>query len=105
MPTKNYITEAHVERMARNMLVVAGGNPDMLVFVGEPQMFGTPQGPVFTQPTTAAVPMWTLYTGSARTALEISQSIVAEAHFIADFMEKFPEKTPENTATEEPKVA
>lgn len=72
------ITDAHVEKMARAMILIAGGEPDLMVYVGEPQMFGTPMGAVSVPPAGEPVAMWTLYTGSARKALEIAQGIVED---------------------------
>lgn len=66
------ITEAQVEQMSRAMIEHGGGIPDLMVIPGEPQMFGTPKGPVFSAGAVPPVPMWTLYTGSARLALELA---------------------------------
>lgn len=69
-------TDAHVEEMAKAMIRSGGGNPDLMVHVGEPSAFGTPEGvahAVFPGP---GVPMWTLYKGSARKALEIASSVL-----------------------------
>lgn len=69
-------TEAHVEKMARAMIVNGKGNPDMLVHVGEPTAFGTPEGVAHAAFPGDPVPMWALYRGSARKALEIASGVL-----------------------------
>lgn len=73
------ISDELVEKMAKEMILLGGGQPELPIFKGEPRMFGTPQGPVFQAPIDQPVPMWTLYTGSARKALEMAQGILEDA--------------------------
>lgn len=68
--------ETHVEEMAKAMIRAGGGNPDILVHRGEPNMYGTPDGVAHAAFPGEPVPMWTLYTGSARKALEIASGVL-----------------------------
>jgi hypothetical protein len=69
-------SDAHVEEMAKAMIRNGGGNPDILVHRGEPNMYGTPEGVAHAAFPGEPVPMWTLYQGSARKALEIASSVL-----------------------------
>ena len=83
------ITDAIVERMARAMIEHGGGIPDLMVHPGEPQIFGTPRGAVFRAAGSDPMPMWTLYTGSARLALELAVGIM-RAEDTAQVRQVFP---------------
>lgn len=69
-------TDAEVESMARQMVELGGGNPDMMVTPGAPEVYGTPVGPAVAIAGLGAVKMWTLYREGARRSLEMAYRVI-----------------------------
>lgn len=70
--------EPRIEKMARALLKAGGADPDQLVQVGRPQMYGTPQGEAFAVVPEAATPLWRMYITAAKTTFEIVEGIDKE---------------------------
>lgn len=64
-----------VEKMARAIVETFGGNPDMPVQAGAPQVYGTPAGECFAVAPGAHIPLWRQYIHAAQKMLTVSRSI------------------------------
>lgn len=67
--------EPAVEKMARLMVEQGGGNPDMMMQPGTPQVYGTPSGDVFTVAPGSEQPLWRFFISSARKMLELCREV------------------------------
>ena len=63
-------TPAEIEHLARELLKLGGSDPDTLVQVGEPHIYGTPHGRAFMVMPEAATQLWRLYIPAAKSALD-----------------------------------
>lgn len=68
-----------IEKLARRMILNRGGDPDMLVQPGEPRIFATPSGPVFSVAAGAEVPMWRFYRSFSEEVLNTARALDQQA--------------------------
>jgi hypothetical protein len=62
-----------IEKLARSLIECGGGDPNQMIQVGRPTIYGTPQGEAFSVTPSAAEPLWWSYKGAAKLALEMAR--------------------------------
>ncbi len=65
--------------LARKFVEASGANPDQLVQLGRPEIFGTGVGPAFSVDPSQAKPLWTYYTEAAAMALTMARAEIRVA--------------------------
>lgn len=58
------------EKLARKLVTINGANPDQLVQLGQPDMYGTSAGRAFAIDPSKGKPLWTFFIAAAREAHE-----------------------------------
>lgn len=71
------MTEELTEKIARAIILACKGDPDLIVQLGTPNVYGTPNGDVFAVNPSAGLPMWRMYQGMAKTVYGIVKDVDA----------------------------
>lgn len=67
------VIEFEVEKMARTIVTAGGLDPDTLVQLGDPRVYGTPLGRAFMVMPGAEEPLWRSYVPMARASLALAR--------------------------------
>lgn len=77
--TADLSVDADIEWLAKQLITMGGSDPNTLVQVGQPHVYGTPNGPAFMVLPGAETPLWRLYIPAARAALDLATGLVKAA--------------------------